>query len=102
MTERYACFDVKQFPMLALLRLRPELHNKPVAVLDGEPPFEQVCSLSSSAIALGITVGMTRLENGDVSHCRAPATLARRGSNCPGCFARLCLLFLSAGRRSEQ
>ena len=62
MTERYACFDVKEFPLQALLRLRPELQGKPVAVLDGEPPFEQVCSLNGAALNLGIALGMTRLE----------------------------------------
>jgi protein ImuB len=62
MTERYACVDVKEFPLQALLRLRPELQSKPVAVLDGEPPFEQVCSLNSAARTLGIALGMTRLE----------------------------------------
>jgi protein ImuB len=62
MTERYACVDVKEFPLQALLRLRPELQNKPVAVLNGEPPFEQVCSLNGAARTLGIALGMTRLE----------------------------------------
>jgi protein ImuB len=62
MMERYACLDVKEFPLQALLRLRPELQNKPVAVLDGEPPFEQVCSLNRAARMLGIAPGMTRLE----------------------------------------
>ena len=62
MTERYACVDVKEFPLQALLRLRPELQSKPVAVLDGEPPFEQVCSLNIAARTLGIALGMTRLE----------------------------------------
>ncbi len=60
--ERYACVDVKEFPLQALLRLRPELQGKPVAVLDGEPPFEQVCSLNAAARTLGIALGMTRLE----------------------------------------
>jgi protein ImuB len=62
MTERYACVDVKEFPLQALLRLRQELQSKPVAVLDGEPPFEQVCSLNVAARTLGIALGMTRLE----------------------------------------
>jgi protein ImuB len=62
MTERYACVDVKEIPLQALLRLRPELQGKPVAVLDGEPPFEQVCSLNGAALSLGIAPGMTRLE----------------------------------------
>jgi protein ImuB len=62
MTERYACVDVREFPLQALLRLRPELRRLPAAVLDGEPPFEQVCSLNGAALALGIAPGMTRLE----------------------------------------
>jgi protein ImuB len=62
MTERYACLDVKQFPLQALLRLRPELQDKPVVVLDGEPPFEQVCACNRAAHMLGVALGMTRLE----------------------------------------
>jgi protein ImuB len=62
MTERYVCMDVKEFPLQALLRLRTELQGKAVAVLDGEPPFEQVCALSAAALSLGIEQGMTRLE----------------------------------------
>jgi protein ImuB len=61
-TARYACLDAREFPMQALLRLRPELLCKPVAVLDGEPPFERVCSLNDPALALGIAPGMTKLE----------------------------------------
>jgi protein ImuB len=62
MSQRYACLDVRAFPLQALLRLRPQLQGKAVAVLDGEPPFEQVCSLNSPAMALGISPGMTKLE----------------------------------------
>jgi protein ImuB len=61
-TARYACLDAKEFPLQALLRLRPELQGKPVAVFDGEPPFEQVCSLNDPALTLGIVPGMTKLE----------------------------------------
>ena len=61
-TERYACLVAQNFPLQALLRLRPELQTRPVAVLDGEPPFEQVCSLNGPALTLGIATGMTRLE----------------------------------------
>jgi protein ImuB len=61
-TARYACLDAREFPLQALLRLRPELQRKPVAVFDGEPPFEQVCSLNGPALALGIAPGMTKLE----------------------------------------
>ena len=61
-TARYACLDAREFPLQALLRLRPELQGKPVAVFDGEPPFEQVCSLNDPALTLGIAPGMTKLE----------------------------------------
>jgi protein ImuB len=62
MTTRYACLVAQEFPVQALLRLQPELRRKPVAVLDGEPPFEQVCSLNNPALRLGIAPGMTKLE----------------------------------------
>lgn len=62
MSERYACLDVKQFPLQALLRLRPELEDKPVAVIEGEPPLEEVCACNRAAQTLGICLGMTRLE----------------------------------------
>jgi protein ImuB len=62
MSEQYVCVEVKEFPLQALLRLRPELQGKPVAVLEGEPPQEQICSLNRQAAALGIAKGMTRLE----------------------------------------
>jgi protein ImuB len=61
-TARYACLDAREFPLQALLRLRPQLQSKAVAVLDGEPPFEQVCSLNDPALTLGIAPGMTKLE----------------------------------------
>ena len=56
---RYACLLAKEFPLQALLRLRPELQRKPVVVLDGEPPFEQVCSLNRLAI---LHAGVSRIE----------------------------------------
>jgi protein ImuB len=61
-TARYACLDAREFPLQALLRLRPELLRKPVAVFEGEPPFEHVCSLNEPALALGVVRGMTKLE----------------------------------------
>jgi protein ImuB len=62
MMTHYACLVAKEFPLQALLRFRPELRRKPIAVLDGEPPFEQVCSLNSPALTLGMAAGMTKLE----------------------------------------
>ena len=62
MSTQYACLLVQEFPLQSLLRLRPELQRKPVAVLDGEPPSEQVCSLNHAARAVGIDKDMTKLE----------------------------------------
>jgi protein ImuB len=92
MTERYACIDVKEFPIQALLRLRPELQSKPVAVLDGESPLEQVCSLNDVARALGITLGMTRLEME-----MFPTALALPRSRAEEAAARAALLECAGG-----
>lgn len=38
----YVCVHVPEFPVQALLRLRPELARAPVVVIAGDPPLEQV------------------------------------------------------------
>ena len=58
----YACAHVEEFPAQALLRLRTDLATQPVAVLDGRPPLQTVCSLNRQARQIGAVVGMTRLE----------------------------------------
>ena len=60
--ELYACLYAKEFPAQALLRLRPELNAKPCVVMEGEPPFQHVCSLNTKARQLGMNRGMTRVE----------------------------------------
>ena len=60
--ELYACLYVKEFPAQALLRLRPELQEKPCVIMAGEPPFEIVCSLNTKGRLLGLQHGMTRVE----------------------------------------
>lgn len=72
-TELYACLYVKEFPAQALLRLRPELHE-PCVTMEGEPPFEIVCSLNTKARLLGLRHGMTRVE---VNTFVGPTVLAR-------------------------
>ena len=49
MKELYACLCAKEFPVQALLRLRPEMREQSCAVLEGEPPLEVVCSLNRRA-----------------------------------------------------
>jgi protein ImuB len=60
--ELYACLYAKEFPAQAVLRLRPELRERPVIVIEGEPPLETVCSFNAKARYLGIVRGMTRVE----------------------------------------
>ncbi|MGA2539105.1 MAG: DNA polymerase Y family protein, partial [Terracidiphilus sp.] len=61
-THLYACMYAEEFPAQALLRLRTDLAVQPVAVLDGSPPMQTVCSLNRFAHLKGAVHGMTRLE----------------------------------------
>jgi protein ImuB len=60
--ELYACLYAREFPLQALLRLRPDLQGTPVAVLDGQPPLQMVCSFSRTALLKGAVHGLTRVE----------------------------------------
>jgi protein ImuB len=60
--ELYACVHATEFPAQALLRLRPELRERPCVVMEGEPPMQQVCSFNRRARALGIVHEMTQVE----------------------------------------
>ena len=60
--ELYACLYAREFPLQAILRLRPELRGNPVAVLDGRPPLEMICSMNRAARLSGVALGMTRVE----------------------------------------
>lgn len=60
--EIYACLYAQEFPAQALLRLRPELRDRPCVVMEGEPPLQQVCSLNRKARTIGLTREMTQVE----------------------------------------
>jgi protein ImuB len=45
-----------------MVRLRPELRERPVAILEGEAPRQWVCSKNARAHVLGVEAGMTRAE----------------------------------------
>jgi protein ImuB len=60
--EIYACVRATEFPAQALLRLRPELREQSCVVMEGEPPLQQVCSLTKKARRLGVVRGMTQVE----------------------------------------
>jgi protein ImuB len=90
----YACLYAREFPAQALLRLRPELRDKPCVVIEGEPPLQEVCSLTRKARSLGLTHGMTQVEVDTFSE----VTVLQRSSKeettaretlfeCAGCFS---------------
>lgn len=58
----YACVHAAEFPAQALLRLRTDLHAKPVAVLDGPRMQETICAMNRHAYRRGAALNMTRLE----------------------------------------
>jgi protein ImuB len=60
--ELYACLYAKEFPAQAILRLRPQLRERPFVVMQGEAPLQQVCSLNTKARTLGVAHGMTKVE----------------------------------------
>ena len=60
--ELYACICAEEFPAQALLRLRTDLAIEAVAILEGMPPLETVCSLNRAARIKGAEPGMTKLE----------------------------------------
>lgn len=92
--EVYACLYAKEFPAQALLRLRPELRDKPCVVMDGELPLQEVCSLTRKARSLGMTHGMTQVEVDIFSgvtvlqRSAKEETAAREALlECTGCFS---------------
>lgn len=58
----YVCVWVRRFATQALLRLHPELHERPIAVLEGERPNERLWCCNVAAQRLGAVLGMTRAE----------------------------------------
>ena len=61
-TELYASLYAREFPAQAMLRLRPQLKESPVVILEGTPPRQWVCSRNIHAHILGIEAGTTRAE----------------------------------------
>jgi protein ImuB len=74
LAELYVCLYAREFPAQALLRLRPELHDKPCVVMEGDPPLEVVSSLNTKARLKGLQAGMTRVE---VETVAGPVVLRR-------------------------
>ncbi len=60
--ELYVCVYAREFPAQALLRLRPELHERPCVIVEGEAPQQAICGFNTRARLLGLQCGMTRVE----------------------------------------
>ena len=73
----FFCLRIPEFAAQALVRLRPALRKTAVAVLEGEPPLEKVCAVTTQATHLGLRHGMTRTEAESLPHL----TLLRRSGS---------------------
>lgn len=59
----YLCVHVRELPAQALLRVDPRQDaRQAVAVLDGNPPQQRVCSMNRAAKSMGVEAGMTKTE----------------------------------------
>jgi len=58
----FACIFVPDFSLQAILRAEPELHSRPVAILEGKPPLETIICVNDHAQAAGVSSGMTKLQ----------------------------------------
>ena len=58
----FACIFIPDFPVQAVVRQEPDLRNKPVIILAGAAPLTKVFATNQAARALGVEVGMTKLQ----------------------------------------
>lgn len=61
----FASIFIPDFPVQAVARQSPDLHGKPVALFEGAPPLTRVFAANQAARALGVEIGMTRLQTED-------------------------------------
>src|SRR5438093_12727209 len=58
----FACLNVPNFPVAAILRAEPDLRDQAVVVLNGTPPLVKVFAANEQARECGIEIGMTKLQ----------------------------------------
>lgn len=58
----FACLFVPDIPVQAVVRLEPELRQKPVAILAGASPLTKVFAVNEEARNLGVETGMTKVQ----------------------------------------
>jgi protein ImuB len=61
----FASIFIPDFPVQAVARQSPELRAKPVALFEGAPPLTRVFAANRGARALGVEIGMTKLQTED-------------------------------------
>ena len=73
----YACLFIPNFSVQAVVRLEPDLRDKPVAVFEGAPPLTKVFAANRLARNLGAELAMTKLQadalNGIIWRWRSPS-----------------------------
>lgn len=57
----FASIFIPHFQTQSLVRNEPELANKAVAVIDGDPPLQRVVEANAAARQVGVELGMTRI-----------------------------------------
>jgi protein ImuB len=60
--ELYLCLYARDLPLQALMRINTGLLASPIAVMDGESPFQLVRSINENARRLGVAIAMGRAE----------------------------------------
>src|SRR5260370_9250899 len=58
----FACIYVPNFPVAATLRAEPELQAYAIAILEGNPPLEQIIAVNEKSQELGISPGMSKAQ----------------------------------------
>jgi protein ImuB len=58
----FACIFIPDFPAQAVVRQDPDLRDKPVVILAGAAPLTKVFATNRAARAVGVEVGMTKLQ----------------------------------------
>ena len=58
----YLCLHLRDFAAQAVVRAHPELRHRPLAILTGTPPLEQVFGMNQRARDKGMEAGMSRVQ----------------------------------------
>ena len=58
----FACIFVPDFSVQAVVRLDPQLRDKPVGIFSGAPPLTKVFAANHAARQLGVEAGMTKVQ----------------------------------------